>query len=87
MYVHVCVYEDNLSFTREPLDVETRNERSKVSDCHDCWVSGLNILWRQVGPPGGQKRLFFGPRHTKPIQAMLFCVGLAMYFESCQQKQ
>ena len=77
MYVcNVCVYEDNLSFTREPLDVETRNECSKVSDCQDCWVSGLNILWCQVGPPGGQKRLFFGPRHKSQYWQCCFVLVL-----------
>mgnify|MGYP001801197533 CR=1 FL=1 len=49
--------------------------------CLNHLVGGLKFLPCQMGPPGGQKGLIFGP-----ILILLFCVGFLHLFETSRQK-
>ena len=73
-----CMWVLNCSSTWEPLYVKAWDESSKMHYCLNHLVGGLKFLPCQMGPPGGQKGLIFGP-----ILILLCCVG----FLHCCLKQ
>ena len=57
MHIYVCVC--NRYFTRELLDIKTRNKHSKMSDYLDRDVGGLNFCGVRWSKPGAESADFW----------------------------